>query len=97
MLHVDVARRDADRSQSRRGYQYGVDRGTPASGVVQGRDQEDDPQRSDTDALENTQRTWIQPQLELRIKGIGQQCGTGAESGEIDQATILEHAKIVND
>jgi hypothetical protein len=97
MLHIDVASGYADRGQSGGGYQHRVYARSPTPGVMERRDQEDESQRGNPDALEDAQGTRLETEPVLRVQGVGEKRDTRAETREIDQSTILEHARIVLD
>ena len=97
MLHVYVASGHADGGQRGGGYQHRIDPRSPPPGVMKRSDQEDESEGGNSDALEDAQGTRLEPEPVLRIEGIGQKGDTGAETREIDQSTIVEHARIVLD
>jgi hypothetical protein len=62
---------------------------------VKGCDQEHDAQPGNGYALKDTQRTRLEAELVLGIKGVSEQRDTRAKAREIDQPEILQHAAIV--
>jgi hypothetical protein len=97
VLHVHVASGHADRGQRGGGYQHRVDACSPPPGVMKRSDQEDESEGGNPDALEDAQGTRLETEPVLRVQGVGEKRDTRAETREIDQSTIVEHARIVLD
>jgi hypothetical protein len=55
-------------------------------------DQEHHAQGGDADALEDTQRTRLEPELVLRVVGVPEERNASNEACEIQQSAIRRHA-----
>ena len=95
MLHVYVASGYTDRGQSGGAYEYRIYACSPTPGVMKRSDQEYESEGGNPDALEDAQGTRLEAEPVLRIERIGQKGDTPAETREIDQPAIVEHAPIV--
>jgi hypothetical protein len=62
---------------------------------MEGRQQEHDAQRRDSDALKDTQGTRLEAEPVLAIEGVGEKRDARAKASEIDQPGVLQHATIV--
>ena len=56
---------------------------------MEARDEEHHAQGRYADSLEDTQRTRLEAELVLSVKGVGKERGTRPEAGDIEQTAIF--------
>ena len=79
-----------DRRERRNPYEKGIYVSAPPSGMMKRRDEENDPNRSKTDALKDAQGTRVETQLVLRVERVSEQSDTGGKACEIDQPPVIQ-------
>src|SRR5258708_10974639 len=91
-LHVEMARRHAEGRERRQAGEHRVEIAPAAPRVVQRRAEEYQAEDGETNALEDTERAWIQPQAELRLKSVPEERRARGKAGEIAQTAVDSHA-----
>src|SRR6185437_7201122 len=86
VLEIELARGHRYGGQGRDRDQDAVDTRAPGPRIVQRGDEEEHADGGDADPLKNAERTWIEPQMELRVEGIGEKSRADQEAGEIERA-----------